>query len=177
MLTTNADLYATDFAAWCRTTAELIRTEQWEAIDPEALAEELESLGKSQKRELESRLEGLVLHLLKWECQPSRHLESQSWYHTIRAHRSELARLLRDNPSLKPQVAPVLQEVYPEAREAAWGEMTSAASAEVARDILRRGHLSLEPPLPELGIIAVPPAQCPWGVDQILDKDFWPGAA
>src|SRR5215475_7022850 len=123
---TNADIYEKDFYAWCLSTAQLVRTGQWDAIDPDALAEELESLGKSQTRELESRLEGLVMHLLKWEHQPLRRLEGSSWYHTIRGHRSELARLLRDNPSLKPQVEALLQEVYPEAREAALGEMTAS---------------------------------------------------
>jgi hypothetical protein len=75
---TNTDVYATDFYAWCLITAQLVRTGQWDAIDPEALAEELESLGKSQKRELESCLEVLVMHLLKWQCQPLRRQESPS---------------------------------------------------------------------------------------------------
>src|ERR1043166_9434070 len=121
---TNTDLYTTDFAAWCLTTAELVRAGQWDAIDAEALAEELESLGKSQQRELESRLEGLVMHLLKWESQPLRRQEGHSWYDTIRGHRSEIARLLRHNPAFKPQVEPLLVELYPAARAWALGEMT-----------------------------------------------------
>ncbi len=61
---TNTDLYNEDFAAWCDTTAALLRAGQWDGIDTEALAEEIESLAKRDRRELESRLEGLVMHLL-----------------------------------------------------------------------------------------------------------------
>jgi hypothetical protein len=175
MLTTNTELYATDFAAWCLTTAELVRTEQWEAIDPEALAEELESLGKSQKRELESRVEGLVMHLLKWAYQPLRRQEGHSWYDTIRAHRNELARLLRDNPSLKPQVAPVLEEVYPDARAWALGEMTSSTQAPRITQPMQRGNADVERILEPFGMVSLPPRQCPWSAAQVLDKDFWPG--
>jgi len=172
---TNTDVYATDFYAWCLTTAQLVREGQWDAIDPEALAEELESLGKSQKRELESRLEGLVMHLLKWEHQPGRRQEGHSWYDTIREHRSQIARLLRDNPSLKPQVAPLLAEVYPEAREWALGEMTSWTLEQHLRQFREPGHLARELDLEAFGIMSPLPPQCPWTEGQILDKDFWPG--
>jgi hypothetical protein len=173
---TNTDVYATDFYTWCLTTAELVRTGQWDAIDPEALAEELESLGKSQKRELEHRLEGLVMHLLKWEHQPGRRQEGHSWYSTIREHRSQIARLLRDNPSLKPQVVPILAEVYQEARESALGEMTAGIQGPLAGQLGVRGHLVEREELALQGYgISLPPPQCPWTAEQILDKDFWPG--
>jgi hypothetical protein len=171
---TNTDVYATDFYAWCLTTAALVREGQWDAIDPEALAEELESLGKSQKRELEHRLEGLVMHLLKWEHQPGRRQEGHSWYDTIREHRSQIARLLRDNPSLKPQVAPILAEVYPEARAWALGEMTAWTLEKQLRQVRDPSHLGQGFDLQDFGISPLPP-QCPWTVGQILDKDFWPG--
>ena len=175
---TNTDVYATDFYAWCLTTAQLVREGQWDAIDPKALAEELESLGKSQKRELESRLEGLVMHLLKWEHQPGRRQEGHSWYDTIREHRSQIARLLRDNPSLKPQVAPLLAEVYPEARAWALGEMTAYTQEKLLRQFIQRDPLDQRLgrglDLQAFGISPLPP-QCPWTEGQILDKDFWPG--
>ena len=173
---TNTDVYATDFYAWCLTTAELVRTGQWDAIDPEALAEELESLGKSQKRELESRLEGLVMHLLKWEHQPGGRQEGHSWYSTIREHRSQIARLLRDNPGLKPQVKPILAEVYQEARESALGEMTAGLPNPLTRLLGGQGHFVErgEMALQAYGISPLP-LQCPWTAEQILDKDFWPG--
>jgi hypothetical protein len=174
---TNADLYERDFYAWCLTTADLARTGQWDLIDPEALAEELESLGKSLKRELEHRLEGLVMHLLKWQHQPGRRHEGHSWYDTIREHRNQIARLLRDNPSLKPQVASLLAEVYPEARAWALGEMTSYTREKELRQILQqdpRGQGRALTSDMETFQFSLPPPQCPWTAEQILDKDFWP---
>jgi hypothetical protein len=176
---TNAAVYAHDFYAWCLTTAELVRSGQWDAIDPEALVEELESLGKSQKRELENRVEGLVMHLLKWQSQPSRRVDSHSWYDTIRGHRNEIARLLRDSPSLKPQVSPLLDDLYPQARAWALGEMTSYTHETQLRQILHQDPLTQERALSramETFHFSFPPLQCPWTEEQILDTDFWPGS-
>jgi len=145
---TNAELYNADFYAWCLTTAALIREGKWHNIDLESAAEELESLGRSQKRELESRLEVLMMHLLKWCYQPERREDSHSWYDTIVEQRSQLARLLRDNPSLRPQVSTLLTEEYPNARRRAIGETQIFA--------------------------AVFPPACPWTADQVLDAEFWP---
>jgi hypothetical protein len=144
----NTALYETDFYTWCLSTAQLIREGKWYDLDPEALAEEIESLGKSQKRELENRFEVLVMHLLKWCYQPQRREESHSWYDTIREQRSQLARLLRDNPSLQPQLPTVLMEGYADARLRAIGET----------------HL----------LAAVFPPTCPWTATQVLDAAFWP---
>lgn len=172
-MTTNTDVYATDFYAWCLTTAALVREGQWDEIDPKALAEELESLGRSQKRELESRLEVLVMHLLKWQYQPLRRVDSHSWYDTILEQRNQLQRLLRDNPSLRPQVPALLLEVYPDARERAQGHMRP--SVQIG---LRESQGQLEPrgqaDLSE-GPIRPLPLACPWTDVQILDKNFWPG--
>ena len=175
-MTTNTDVYTTDFYAWCLSTATLVREGQWDEIDAEALAEELESLGRSQKRALESRMEGLVMHLLKWAHQPDRRHDSHSWYDTIREHRNEIARLLRDTPSLKPQVAPILEEVYPEAHAWALGEMTSYAWEKQRRTTFREPRsFDRELDLEAFGIVGPLPPQCPWTVGQILDNDFWPG--
>jgi hypothetical protein len=105
-------------------------------------------LGRRDKRELESRLEVLVMHLLEWRDQPVYREQSHGWYDTIREQRSHLARLLRDNPNLRPQAPTLLHESYSEARQRAIGE-TRLPSADF------------------------PPA-CPWTPDQILDADFWP---
>jgi len=107
---TNAELYAQDFYTWTKTTAALIRAGKWSALDREALAEEIESLGKSQHRELGSRLDVLLLHLLKWGYQPLE--RSGSWRSTIRTQRRELRRLLQQNPGLPSAVA----DGYPDAR-------------------------------------------------------------
>ena len=165
----NGTLYDEDFYAWTQHTADLVRTGQWHAIDPEVLAEELESLGKSQKRELENRLEVLVMHLLKWEYQPELRATGHSWYDTILEQRSQIARLLRDNPSLRPQVPALLVDVYPDARQRARGEMRGGGP---------RTPLGQQDPLALIEAMRLDahlPSTCPWRAAQILDKDFWPG--
>ena len=143
---TNAELYAQDFYTWTKTTAALIRAGKWSALDREALAEELESLGKSQHRELGSRLVVLLLHLLKWGYQPLE--RSGSWRSTIRTQRRELRRLLQQNPGLRPLVPSAVADGYPDARLDA----------------------SDETGLP----LATFPATCPWTQEQVLDADCWP---
>jgi hypothetical protein len=145
----NRALYEQDFYDWTQKTAALIRARTWDALDGEALAEEMESLGRSEKRELEHRLEVLVMHLLKWRYQPDYRTQSHSWYDTIREQRSQLARLLRDNPSLRPQVSTFLIESYPEARQRAIGETRL-----------------------DTGLF---PQDCPWTPEDVLDPGFWPG--
>src|SRR5262245_15403138 len=99
-MSTNSKLYSDDFYTWTQTTAALIRAGKWLDIDAESLAEEVESLGKSQQRELSSRLDVLLMHLLKWQYQPERRQIGQSWRSTIRTQRRELQRLLVQNPGL-----------------------------------------------------------------------------
>ena len=76
------DTYDTDFYAWANTQAELLRTGQLEKADIAHIAEEIESMGKSELRELENRLALLFSHLLKWQLQPT--LRSRSWELTIK---------------------------------------------------------------------------------------------
>ncbi|MDM9581882.1 MULTISPECIES: DUF29 domain-containing protein [unclassified Nostoc] len=64
-----AQLYETDFAAWTEKTVQLIRAGQFREVDWNAVIEEIESLGRSERRELKSRLEVLLQHLLKWQYQ------------------------------------------------------------------------------------------------------------
>ncbi len=70
-MSTNAELYEQDFYTWTQTTAALIRAGKWDDLDQETLAEEVESLGKRDRRELGSPLQTLLMHLLKWRYQPS----------------------------------------------------------------------------------------------------------
>ena len=114
-MSTNAELYEQDFYTWTQTTAALIRAGKWTDIDPESLAEEVESLGKSQHRELASRLDVLLMHLFKWRYQPERRQSGQSWRSTIRTQRRELRRLLMQNPGLQPLVALTIADSYAEA--------------------------------------------------------------
>jgi hypothetical protein len=102
-----AQLYGTDFVAWTEQTAQKIRSRQFEQVDWEAIAEEIESLGRSERRELKSRLEVLLQHLLKWQYQSNR--RSGSWRNTIDEQRNRLTDLLQDSPSLRSYLAEVLR--------------------------------------------------------------------
>ncbi|MBI3698676.1 MAG: DUF29 family protein, partial [Acidobacteria bacterium] len=64
------DLYDLDFFEWTARNAELLREGRFTEADMEHIAEELEDMGKRDRRELESRLELLLEHLLKWQMQP-----------------------------------------------------------------------------------------------------------
>jgi len=149
-MSTNAELYDQDFYAWTQATAALIRAGKWYDLDREALAEEVESLGKSDWRELASRIAVLLRHLLKWRYQPERHQRGRSWRSTIWEQRSRLRRLLRQSPSLAPLVPQTLAEEYSEARQ--------RASEETG-----------------LSLVTFPET-CPWTAEQVLDTDFWPEA-
>jgi hypothetical protein len=91
-------LYEADFYAWTQEQAALLRSGHLNEIDAEHLIEELESMGASDRRELLSRLQVLVLHLLKWQFQPER--RNKSWLLTINHQRDAIDRLLKQSPSL-----------------------------------------------------------------------------
>ena len=93
------DLYDRDFYAWANEQAALLRAGKLSDADVANIAEEIESMGRSEKRELVSRLVVLLLHLLKWQYQPAR--RGRSWQVTIENTRDELDRHMIDNPSLK----------------------------------------------------------------------------
>ncbi len=137
-----------DFALWSAEQAALLREGRLDRLDRENLAEEIESLGRSEESEIESRLNVLLLHLLKWRFQPGQH--SNSWKATLLEQRRRIARRIRQSPSLRDHPASVLDEEYEVARLAAAGET----------------GLALE----------VFPAACPFTIDQILDPGFLPDA-
>jgi hypothetical protein len=95
--------------------AEALQTGQLEQLDLKNLAEEIEGLGRSEKRELRSRLQVLLMHLLKWQYQPQR--RSHSWQSTITEQRIQLAGLLQDSPSLKPHLEEIFEDCYQAARQ------------------------------------------------------------
>src|ERR1700679_4004614 len=99
-------LYETDFFAWANEQASLLRAGNLSSADIEHIAEEIESMGKSEKRELVSRLTVLLLHLLKWQFRPG--LRGNSYRYTIKVQRRDLARHLADNPSLSAQLPALL---------------------------------------------------------------------
>ena len=142
------DLYNTDFYAWTQEQAALLRAQKVQALDYANVAEEVESLGKSQQQALESHLEVVLTHLLTW-CYCSTLPDARrGWRLTIRERRRRLARLLHHNPSLRPAVSAVVTESYPHARLMAL-EATEEPSATF-------------------------PETCPWPPEQVLEAEFWP---
>lgn len=144
-----ASLYDRDFHAWANEQAALIRAGRYAAADMAHIAEEIESMGKTEKRELANRLAVLLSHLLKWRYQPER--RGVSWQATIRIQRRDLVDHLDDNPSLKAKL--------PEAIAKAYGNALIEAAAETG--------------LSE----AIFPPLCPWPFEQIMDERFWPDEA
>jgi hypothetical protein len=141
-------LYDADFYAWANQQAALLRAGRLSEADIENIAEEIESMGKSEKRELVSRLSVLAMHLLKWQFQPE--LRSRSWRLTIAGQRLELGRHMRDNPSLKSKMDDAIADAYRSAR------------IEAARETA-------------LELTSFPNA-CPWTYAEITNDDFWPEA-
>lgn len=104
------ELYDRDFFEWTQCNAALLRAGRFDQADIEHIAEEIEDMGKSQRRELESRLEVLLQHLLKWQVQPSG--RSHSWRAPIKIQRRELTKLLAEMPSLKSKLAAEVSDAY-----------------------------------------------------------------
>ena len=146
---TSNQLYETDFVAWTEHTVQLIRAGQFAQVDWDAVIEEIESLGRSEKRELKSRLEVLLQHLLKWQYQYQR--QSGSWRNTIDEQRHRITDLLQDSPSIKYYPEVVLAECYSRGRKAAINE-TELSPHQF-------------------------PLECPYTIAQILDPEFLPTAS
>lgn len=139
--------YDQDFYQWTQHNAQLLREGKLAEIDILHIAEELESMGKRDKRELISRLTVLLAHLLKWQFQPQ--LRSKSWQLTVREQRLQIAKLLKDSPSLKPLLHQEgILEAYPDALDMASDETGLLLST-----------------FPEV---------CPYSIEQLLDKTFYP---
>ena len=141
-----AKLYDEDFLLWTQKTARLLRDGHLDELDIEHLAEEIECMGTSQRRELESRLTVLLTHLLKWGWQHAK--RSRSWKATAANQRAELRRLFRQSPSLKNQVAEAIAESYEDARRQA--SLQTGLAAEIFSP------------------------RCPFTGEQILNDDFFP---
>lgn len=108
-------LYDRDFHLWLEATADLLRQRKFDRLDLDNLIEEIEAMGRSEKRELYNRLIVLLMHLLKWEYQPSH--RSNSWLATINEQRRQIIKLLADSPSLKNYFQESFQECYQIARK------------------------------------------------------------
>ena len=142
----NTQNYREDFHAWAYQNAQLLREGRFEEIDIENIAEELEDMGSSKARELESRLGVLLAHLLKWVYQPER--RSNSWRATILEQRRRIARLIKKNPSLKNVLDEAFLDGFGDARLIAMRETG------LNDDIF--------------------PLTSPFTVEQTLNDDYWP---
>lgn len=141
-----ASLYTTDFYAWAQHQSDYLRLEEFDKIDWQNIAEELQDLGNQTRREVESRLRLIIMHLLKWQWQPDH--QSRSWRNTINVQRRDLMRLLKKNPTLRAQLSDFVPDAYAEACEDAFEEMGLL-------------HWTF-------------PADCPYTAEQLVDTEFWP---
>ena len=138
--------YEDDFYAWSREQAALLRSGKLAQADLTNIAEEIESMGKAERRELISRLTVLLLHLVKWRFQPM--MRGRSWRLSIEGQRLDIKDLLDDNPSLGPIVSQSIGH--------AWRRALIEAERETGLERTRF------------------PAVCPWDSASVLDDDFWP---
>jgi Domain of unknown function DUF29 len=113
--------YRLDFNAWVDETAQLLRDRRWQEVDVDHLIEEVQDLGKSEKRGISSQLTRLLLHLLKWEYQPQR--RSDSWLDSITDARTQIELAIEDSLSLSTYPAQQLQQSYSRARRQAAQQM------------------------------------------------------
>jgi hypothetical protein len=141
-----SQLYEQDFYLWLETTANLLKTRQVEQLDYDNLIEEIETMGKRDKRSIASNLEVILMHLIKWQYQPEN--RSNSWKYTLLEHRNRIKRILKDSPSLKPYLSEIINECYQNAQKKA----------------------SLETDLS----IDTFPVDCIFTTEEILDLDYLP---
>ncbi len=123
----NAPDYEADFVAWLEDQAGRARRGEVESLDLENIAEELEGMARSDRREIRTRLTVLLVHLLKYVAQPRR--RSASWLATIGEQRTQIATVIDDSPSLRSFPVGVLEQCYAEARSRAALETRLAESA------------------------------------------------
>jgi Domain of unknown function DUF29 len=138
--------YETDIVAWANEQARLIRAGQFDQLDLAHIAEEIEDVGKSEQRELASRMAVLLMHLLKWQFQPDR--KSTSWTRTIREQRKRVLLALKDTPSLSKDLH------NPDWLAATWADAVVQA-------------------IKETGMGAFPES-CPWSMADVLADDWLP---
>ncbi|WP_069471115.1 DUF29 domain-containing protein [Candidatus Marithrix sp. Canyon 246] len=138
--------YDEDLYTWSLEQASLLRAHKFDQIDLEHIIEEIEDMSKSERRALQSFLETLLMHLLKWQYQPA--YQGRSWKFTIIEQRKRIKSHLEENPGLKSKLPDLIEKSYSYA-------ITSAVR--------------------ETGFaVKIFPQQCPWSYEQFMNPDFWP---
>ncbi|AIE74229.1 MULTISPECIES: DUF29 domain-containing protein [unclassified Synechocystis] len=140
------NLYYQDRCLWAKTMAMFLQERQLDQLDCENLIKEIENMSGREKSSLESNLEILLIHLLKWKYQPNK--RTNSWYRSIVEHRKRIHKAFRTSPSLKRHFEEVLTDVYQDSRK--------MASVETMLDI------------------QIFPLDNPFSREQILNPDFPP---
>jgi hypothetical protein len=138
--------YDGDIVAWANEQAQLLRAGLFSQLDIQHIAEEIEDVGKSEKRELASRMAVLLTHLLKFQHQPER--QSKSWQRTIKEQRNAIAICIKKTPSLKAELTDA------DWWSGVWSDTVAKASEETGLDDF--------------------PESCPWPIDTILDPAWLP---
>ena len=138
--------YEGDVLAWANEQAALLREGRFDLLDIEHLADEIEDVGKSEHRELDSRMVLLIAHLLKWKFQPKR--RGASWKSTIEVQRKRIHIRLRKTPSLKPFLTDS------EWLEVVWEDGRSQAQQETGLEEIPKSWV--------------------WTLEQVLENEFWP---
>ena len=149
-----ATRYEADFYGWTQDQAAKLRALVTERsnldLDFENIAEEIDSLGRSNYHQLVSRLEEIAIHLLKLHY--STHLDCENvWKSSVRGHRPRVAKLLRESPSLKPRLSEAMEAGY--------------------ADALR--HFS-DDKLIELCMPEYLPTTSPFAVELAIQDEWWP---
>ena len=140
--------YEKDVVLWSREQAALLRSGQFSQLDIEHLADEIEDVGKSEQRELASRMVVLLTHLLKWRHQPE--LRGSNWQTTIKTQRASISRRIGKTPGLK---ATLLDQDW---QIDIWAD-------------------TIDQTVRETGLIdTVFPQTCPWPLDKVLETDWLP---
>jgi hypothetical protein len=144
-----ASSYEKDVVLWAQQQAALLRSGQFSKLDVEHVADEIEDVGKTEKRELASRMAVLLAHLLKWRAQPDR--RTRSWQSTINEQRRRVALALEETPSLRTTLA------EPKWRAAVWSDARVIAMTDTGLE----GEAF--------------PDEWPWSTDQALSPSWLPG--
>ncbi|MGZ4957348.1 MAG: DUF29 domain-containing protein [Methylobacter sp.] len=138
--------YEQDFYSWTQEQANLLRNGEFNSLDIPNLIEEIETMGRSEKRELESRLIVLLLHLLKWKYQEVR--RGRSWELSIIEQRLKFEETLEENPGLKSKLDEILTKAYK------FAVIQASRETKISRHVF-----------PEI---------CPWTLDEITNENFYP---
>lgn len=119
-LKTKADPYESDLHAWSFDQAQKLRERRYDSIDPEHIAEELESLGKSEQDRITRHFTLYLMHRLKWDYQPG--MRTSSWTRTINEQHRQAIKVFSKNPSLRPHLKDLYEDAYLSARVEALNE-------------------------------------------------------